>query len=109
MPCAKITRSAAVWNLAGPPRNVPLTPDGNKVAAAVMATSADAPPTPLVQVFAVATGKELMGLAGHAGPVHALAFHTDNRTLVSASEDKTVRLSDVGVLRAWQAHPGGVA
>src|SRR5262249_59830963 len=33
----------------------------------------------------------------------------DNRTLVSASKDKTARLLDVSVLSLFEAHGGGVA
>ena len=38
-----------------------------------------------------------------------LAFAADNRTLVSASADKTARISDVGVVTVLEAHAGGVA
>src|SRR5262249_38618976 len=40
--------------------------------------------------------------------VRSLAFQGDNRTLVSACDDKAARLSDVGVLAVLDAHPGGV-
>jgi WD40 repeat protein len=38
-----------------------------------------------------------------------MTFHADNRTLVTASADKTARLSDVAVLAVFEAHKGGVA
>src|SRR5207302_7089243 len=62
----------------------------------------------LTQVFAAATGKELQVFADHTAAVRALAFAADNRTLVSASADKTARLSDVGVAAVLEAHAGGV-
>ena len=56
-----------------------------------------------------ANGKELMSLNEHSGPVASLAFLADNRTLVSASADKTVRLADVNILAVIDAHADGVA
>src|SRR5262249_43186345 len=61
-----------------------------------------------VKVFDVAGGREVQGFA-EGGPVASLAFHADNRTLVTASADKTARLLDVNVLAVFDAHPGGGA
>ncbi len=83
---------------------VAVSPDGKRVAAAV--TDADAT---LVHVFDPATGKELLSLNDHTAAVRSLAFLADNRTLVSASADKTVRLSDVNLISVIDAHTGGVA
>jgi WD40 repeat protein len=59
-------------------------------------------------VFDVATGKELMQIPDHSGPVRALAFAADNRTLASAGMDKAARLTDVGAIAVFDAHAGGV-
>ena len=66
-------------------------------------------PSTLLRVFDAASGKELLSLSDHTAAVKSLAFLADNRTLVSASADKTVRLSDVNVLSVIDAHAGGVA
>src|SRR5262249_10489213 len=54
-----------------------------------------------------AKGREIFALADHAGAVHALAFVGD-RTVLSASADKTVRFSDVPLLNLFDGHAGGV-
>ena len=80
------------------------SPDGKRVAVAVTDAAAT-----LLRVFDAVTGKELLSLGDHTGAVRSLAFLADNRTLVSASADKTVRLSDVNLLNVIDAHAGGVA
>jgi WD40 repeat protein len=62
----------------------------------------------LIRVLDVSSGKELLTLAEHTGAIRSLAFHADNRTLVSAGADKSARLLDIGVVAVWEAHPGGV-
>lgn len=93
---------AATMALTGPAQSVAVSPNGLRVACAD-------PKTNLIRTFDAATGRELMSLPGHGGPIHALIFQNDNRGLISASADKTARLSDVSVIGAWEAHPGGVA
>jgi WD40 repeat protein len=48
-----------------------------------------------IQLFDVATGKEVRTLRGHKEQVMDLGFSADGKTLVSASRDKTARLWDV--------------
>ena len=62
-----------------------------------------------IRIYDVATGKEVQVISDHTAAVRALAFAADNRTLVSASADKTARLSDVAVLSVLDAHTGGVS
>jgi WD40 repeat protein len=81
---------------------VAFSPNGQQIAVSVPGTKGK------VRVYD-AGGKELLALDGHAGPVHALEFLADNRTLLSAAEDKAIRLADVNVTAVLDAHPGGVA
>jgi WD40 repeat protein len=96
-------RPAATIPLTDPAQAVALSPNALRVAVAT-----DGPKDTLVRVFDTAGGKELQVFADHAGAIRSLAFAADNRTLLSASADKTARLSDVGVVSVLEAHPGGV-
>ena len=62
----------------------------------------------LVKVWDVVSGKEIETLLGHAGPALAVAIAPDNRTVYSASTDKTVRISTVGVTKLYLGHAGPV-
>src|SRR5262249_30736506 len=65
----------------------------------------------LVQVWAVADGKEVFTLAGHTGDVNALAFSQDGRRLASGDEDGVLKLwglsTEAGLL-TYRGAPGGV-
>jgi WD40 repeat protein len=80
-----------------------LSPNGQRVAASITDKAGTA-----LRVYDVASGKELLNLADHTGAVRSLSFLADNRTLATASADKTAKLLDVNVLGVIDAHPGGV-
>jgi WD40 repeat protein len=88
----------------GEPQSVSVSPDGNRLAVAVAEDKAN-----LVRVYDVGSGKELQTLRDHKGAISVLAFHTDNKTILSAGADKTARLDTVGVVALLNAHPGGVS
>jgi WD40 repeat protein len=114
-------KSVRVWNLAAKPgapeetkpvaafsppaaaHNLALSPNGAR-----LAVSVTEPQGSLIRVFDLNLGREVQVLAEHGGPVPSLAFFADNRTLATASQDKSARLLDVGVLTAFEAHTGGV-
>ena len=102
-PAAKPDEKPVVLSLSSAATGVAPSPDGRRIAAVVAGEK-----TSDVHVFDAASGKELLVFAEHAGAIHALSFLADNRTLVSASADKSVRLSDMNVLTSFDAHAGGV-
>src|SRR5262249_19753786 len=51
------------------------------------------------RVWEAATGKELCAMAGHAGPVHHLAFSPDGRRLVTAGDDRAAAVWDAATGR----------
>ncbi|HVV70919.1 MAG TPA: WD40 repeat domain-containing protein, partial [Verrucomicrobiae bacterium] len=48
-----------------------------------------------IQIWDVATGREIGRLAGHRSWVNSLAFYDDGKKLISASADQTIRIWDV--------------
>jgi WD40 repeat protein len=122
---AKIASAGAdkkvkLWTLAGPadgkeekphvidlpaaPEALAFSPNGLRVAVALPGAKGSA-----LRVYDTASGKEMLALDGHAAAVRALEFLADNRTLLSAGEDKAVRLADANVAAVLDAHAGGVA
>lgn len=91
-----------VINLPATASAVALSPNGQRIAVAVSTGQ-----TSQIHIFD-ADGKELFTFAERMGAISSLSFLTDNRTLLSAGADKTVRLSDVNILANWDAHAGGV-
>jgi hypothetical protein len=64
-----------------------------------------------IKLWDAATGEEATCLHGHTRPVTALVFLPDNKTLVSASEDKSIILWDLEKrqeLRTWKPQPAAV-
>jgi hypothetical protein len=93
-------------------RSLAFSADGRTLAAGCGRPSPTAPfrakaqgPDFRVHLWDVAGGESLGYRAGHQGPVHTLAFTSDGRTLVSASEDTTVVGWDVTAVngRPWPA------
>jgi WD40 repeat protein len=89
------------------PSELALSSDGKRLAVALPGPK---PGTNLVRIYDPATGAELLTL-GEAEPISAtvLAWQSDNRTLTIAGADRMVRLVDVNVVAAFEAHAGGVA
>src|SRR5262249_4992817 len=90
----------AIIATAGPLNSIALAPHGAKFAV----SGADN----LIHVYDLGTSKELQTVPGHTAAIGSLLFHADNRTLVSASADKSVRVSDVAALKILPGHTGGV-
>jgi len=68
-------------------RRVSFSADGRKILAAIFDGT--------VRVWDVATGRPMLVLRGHTGPVYSAAFSPDGERIVSASQDLTARVWDV--------------
>jgi eukaryotic-like serine/threonine-protein kinase len=62
------------------------------------------------RLYELATGKERIAPLGHIGTVNSIAFTGDGKTLMSAGQDRTVRVWDAvtGQQKICLAHPGPV-
>jgi WD40 repeat protein len=83
--------------------SVAFTPDGKHLAAAVPGEKGSA-----VRVFDTAASRELQVFESHTAAVRAVQFLGDGRSLLSAGDDKVVRLSDANAVAAIDSHAGGV-
>ncbi len=79
-PLASDTAFGAVYGVA-------FSPDGRRIAAANWSDQT-------VKVWDVLSGKRLLTLVGHSGPVLAVAFSPDGTHIASASYDHTARIWD---------------
>jgi WD40 repeat protein len=103
-PAAKEDKPVATIASPEPVVALAFSANGQRIAAGVTAGMQQ-----LIRVYDTASGKEVLTIPDHTGPVAALAFLADNRTIASGSADKSARLSDVGVLMQLDAHAGGVS
>src|SRR5207302_9390627 len=94
---------AAVFTLATPPESLALSGNGQRIAVATDDKASHA-----IRIFDVALGREIFTVSDHTAAVHGLAFLGDNRTILSASADTTVRFSDVPLLTMFDGHKDGV-
>jgi WD40 repeat protein len=107
-----LDKTAKIWNLndgktiagivlAGIPQSVALSPNGVRLAVAY------AGPSNRICTYDGATGNELQCLADGQPHVRSLYFLANNRTVVAATDDKTVSLYDAAVQSALPVHSGG--
>ncbi len=105
-------KTAKVWNVAdgkllttiplpAPAQRIALAANGTKLAVAMTEQGAK------VRTYDPVSGKELQLLAEPAGPVQALQFLPDGRTLVFAGDDKQATLVEALVTQALPVHAGG--
>jgi WD40 repeat protein len=102
-PGAKALKPIEV-KLSGPATALALSNDGKRVAVGNTVKGAGE-----VHVYDTASGLELQTLARHQGAVHALAFQSDNRTVLSAGADKQAVLADANADAVVEVHKGGAS
>jgi eukaryotic-like serine/threonine-protein kinase len=93
-----------LWNATGASVALAFSPDGSLLAGAGEREGA-------VHIWDASSGQPLRNLIGHKTVVHGLAFHPDNRRLVTASWDKTLRIWDAGTgehLQTLEGHTRAV-
>jgi len=86
------------------PRALAVSPNGTRLAVAVGDDK-----SPVIRVYDLDSGRELQIIDGHMGPIGSIDFLADNKTIVSTSQDKSARLTSVGVLASIDGHKDGAA
>jgi WD40 repeat protein len=81
-----------------------VSPDGKRVVSGAAHRGADT----VARVWDVETGKELLQLKGHTGPVHGLAWSKDGKHILSGGGDSTVRVWDAKTGKSLQTINVGI-
>lgn len=84
----EVVRQSPPWQITLPADRVAFSPAGGLIATATDDNST-------VYLRDTVTGAAQLTLAGHTARVYLLAFNTDGTRIITASDDKTVRLWDV--------------
>jgi WD40 repeat protein len=87
----------------GRPFNISLSPDGRRIALQMADDTA--------RVLDLASGKLLLTLRGHAGPLYYVAYSPNGKRFVTASADRTARIWDATTgktLRILRGHANAV-
>lgn len=95
-------KTSAAIPMAAPVQSLTLSPNAQRIAVGLTEGAAN-----VVRVHDIALGKDVQVFTDHTAPLKSVQFLADNRTLVTASADKTAKLLDVGVVTALVAHPAG--
>lgn len=106
--------TARVWNVEGKPIAQYILDHGNTVQRVSFlndATLVTASHDKTVRFFDMSTGKPLLVLRGHDGPVVDFSYSPDGEMIASASTDGTIRLwqtRSVGQAREFRGHDGPI-
>jgi WD40 repeat protein len=91
---------------------VAFSPDGKRLAGAGHGYDAQTKkPYGEVHIWDAGTGRRVLSVKGHTGPVWSLAFSPDNKRLATASQDNTVGLWDAATGQetySFRGHTGPV-
>ncbi len=94
-------KAVTTISLAGPAQAVALSPNGARIAVAFADSAVR------LRAFDAVNGRELQAIADPPAPLRAMTFLADNRTLLSAGDDKLVSVNDVSVTSVLPVNTGG--